>query len=102
MRIFLSLIFLFFGSWIYALDLTRVETLLAGNNIAGAKRVLLEEYQKSGDKNEHEQIQFLLAQLSLKQNNPKEAVAIYRHMLAKNPALSRVRLELGYLYFMQK
>ena len=101
-KLTLLLCLLCFSCTAWTFDRNRVETLLAGNNIAGAKRALLEEYQKSGDKNEREQIQFLLAQLSLKQGKPEEAVAIYRHMLAKNPALSRVRLELGYLYFMQK
>ncbi len=101
-KLALLLCLLCFSTGAWAFDSNRVETLLAGNNIAGAKRVLLEEYQKSNDKDEREQIQFILAQLSLKQGKPEEAIAIYRHMLAKNPALSRVRLELGYLYFMQK
>lgn len=101
-KIILLLFLLYFPPGTWAFDSNRVETLLAGNNIAGAKHALLEEYQKSNNKDEREQIQFILAQLSLKQNKPEEAMAIYRHMLSKNPALSRIRLELGYLYFMQK
>lgn len=102
MRIFLSLIFLFFGSWIYALDLTRVETLLAGRNPQGAQQVLVEQYAHTTDKAEKEQILFVLAQISLQQGKQDEAAAIYRRMLSNNPSLTRVRLELGYLYFLQK
>ena len=102
MRIFLSLVLLFLAVGISALDLTRAETLLALQNPEGAKRVLAEQYAQTADKSEKEQIQFILAQIALKQGKQDEAAAIYRRMLTSNPALSRVRLELGYLYFLQK
>lgn len=100
-RFFAILGFLYLFSISWAVDNTIIERFLVEGNIDGAQRALLEDYQKSINQEEQEQIQFLLAQLSLKQNKPEEAIAIYRYMLAKNPALSRVRLELGYLYFMQ-
>lgn len=102
MRIFLSLVLLFLSVGISALDLTRAETLLALQNPEGAKRVLAEQYSQTTDKAEKEQIQFILAQIALRQGKQDEAIDIYRRMLAGNPSLSRVRFELGYLYFLQK
>lgn len=102
MRILLSLVLLFLSVGISALDLTRAETLLALQNPEGAKRVLAEQYAQTADKSEREQIQFILAQIALQQGKQDEAAAIYRRMLTSNPSLSRVRFELGYLYFLQK
>lgn len=102
MRILLSLLFLCASAGLSALDLTRAETLLAGQNPEGAKRVLAEQYAQTADKSEREQIQFILAQIALQQGKQDEAATIYRRMLTSNPSLSRVRLELGYLYFLQK
>lgn len=103
MRRFLLFCFLIYGAVsLNALNLTRVETLLAGKNPQGAKRVLVEQYAQTTDKTEKEQILFVLAQISLQQGQTDEASAIYRRMLTNNPSLTRVRLELGYIYFLQK
>ena len=86
----------------WGLDLNRVDSLLAGHNPEEAKRVLLEAYAQTANKTEEEQIQFLIAQIAFQQGNYAEAAAIYRRMLVANPSLTRVRLELGYVYFLQE
>lgn len=92
---------LLFPLYGWAFDTQRAEVLLAGNNIEGAQQVLIEEYQKTHNNQEKEQIQFLLAQLSLQKKDYEEAASIYRKMLSDNPSLTQVRLELGFVYFLQ-
>ncbi len=79
-----------------------VEFHLANNNLSAAKLTLTKMYLEAASRQEKEQIQFVAAQLFLKEKKYDEAATIYRKMLTNNPSLLRVRLELAYIYFMQK
>lgn len=85
-----------------ALDLSRVESFLASNNMKDAKQALWDVYAQTSSKQEQEQILFIAAQLFLREQKYEEAAFLYRRMLTNNPSLTRVRLELGYIYFLQK
>ena len=99
---------LVFIGWLFlfgiaeGMDLSHVEFYLKVNNLSGAKKALQEEYQKATSQDDKEQLQYMLAQVALREKDLPQATAIFRKMLAENPALLRVRYELAYLYFLQK
>lgn len=102
MRKLLLLLCLFLPGLAGAVDLSRVEIYLAGNNLEGAQQALQAEYEKSSSRHDKEQLQYKMAQVALLQKKPQKAIAVFRNMLANNPALLRVRCELAYLYFLEK
>ncbi len=83
-------------------DLSGVESFWAKGDIKNAKASLAREYLRAQTPEEAEQLEFVAAQLFMKEKNYEQAADIYRKMLVKNPALTRVRLELGYTYFLLK
>ena len=85
-----------------AYDLSRVEYFLKEQNLPAAKQALAEQYAHIQTQEEKEQLEFLAAQLFLQEHNYKQAADIYQKILISNPALTRVRLELGYTYFLMK
>ena len=85
-----------------AYDLSRVEHFLSSGDISHAKQALAEEYIKAQSKKEQEELEFLAAQIFVREGNYSQAADIYRKILANNPSLTRVRLELGYVYFLQE
>lgn len=102
MRKLLLLLCLFLPGLAGAVDLSRVEIYLAGNNLEGAQQALQVEYEKASSRHDKEQLQYKMAQVALLQKKPQKAIAVFRNMLANNPALLRVRCELAYLYFLEK
>lgn len=86
----------------YGMDLSRVEFFLAAQNLPGAQQALQEAYQKATSRDDKEQLQYMMAQVALRQKDTDRAITIYRNMLAENPALLRVRCEIAFLYFATK
>ena len=91
MRKLLLLLCLFLPGLAGAVDLSRVEIYLAGNNLEGAQQALQAEYEKASSRHDKEQLQYKMAQVALLQKKPQKAIAVFRNMLANNPALLRVR-----------
>lgn len=83
-------------------DLSKMSDFLSQGDLKSAKNSLAEEYLKAKNSEEQQQLEFVAAQLFMQEKNYEQAAAIYRRMLVKNPSLTRVRLELGYAYFMLK
>lgn len=97
--IIISLVFATVGQ---AYDLSRVEFFLSQGCIKQAKTALAGEYLKVTTKEDRDQLKFVAAQLFMQEKNYTQAADIYRKLLIKNPSLTRVRLELGYTYFLMK
>lgn len=101
-QLFLFLYFLFICEAGHAYNLSRVEYFLSQNKLPAAKAALAQEYKLATTREDKEQLEFVAAQLFLQEEDYEEAAAIYRKMLAVNPALMRVRFELGRVYFLLK
>ena len=84
------------------MDLSRVEFFLAAQNLPAAEQALQAEFQKATSRDDKEQLQYMMAQLALRQHDTERAITIYRNMLTENPALLRVRCEISFLYFSTK
>ena len=102
MRKFIVLLCLLLPVAVGALDLSHVEFYLKVNNLEGAQKALREAYETATTRDDKEQLQYMMAQVALRQKDTQKAIDILRNMLAENPALLRVRCELAFLYFVQK
>ena len=102
MRKFLFCFLFFFSIYGQAYDLSRVEYFLSQHNLPAAKQALAEQYLQIKTEQEKEELEFVAAQLFIQDKDYEKAADIYRKMLVNNPALTRVRLELGYVYFLLK
>ena len=82
-------------------DLSRVDYFLSKGDTPHAKEALAQEYLKA-NKEEREQLEFVAGQIFIREKEYAKAAEIYRKMLIRNPSLTRVRLELGFLYFLME
>jgi tetratricopeptide (TPR) repeat protein len=80
-------------------ELQAAQLLLQNGRVDDARKVLLDLQKASPDDPE---VLFLLGQVAMAQKDYPGAVHLFRRILARQPGVVRVRLELGRAFFLEK